>query len=922
MLRILKKKKIDAAAAMLPIVCLFSATASWSIDINPLTGEFNVLVDSSTWLKSAGIMMYHDLTMLSTQDNSLVHALTHSKTGTDALGAFEQTSIGWKRPDPHPAAVIIRTEFRVYAKERAVVFTQSFPSGVALFSNGSAGGEGVPGPRQQWGSPHSSFPSFDTSGVGSRLGGPSSLAFITYGEIGRPKPPVRFPGSGCARFKGCPSEGYEDGVPLTLFDETTGRAVVLSPLDSFYDLVCGLDPAASSSSPPPLRCGVIGTATSIPIAFSASMVLYVGETPSSTTGSKGRVSGAMLAWGALLLRWSGKMRGDSSSATQSQLTHLSYSSVGHYFYGLNLGRTFAETLLDVQAGAKANGLPFAFRTYLIDSFWYGETATAAPNNTVVPGFTGTWRWDDIVARRPHMIPDGLAALSKSLGGAEFVMHMGEWVGSDPTKFASSGGHGPAYASENLQWNWTVEPAASLPQGEGGDAFWDSLFHNMSAVGLRTFKLDHTQQQAPDMRATTNHVGATRGWLRGMALAAAKHGISKQYGGHIASAFLQATTLPNANVARVSDDYIPDVRRSKTFTPCANAHDATVVTHQGNVLMGRDSVLPWALGIYPYKDAFFSSANQTWTKTTCLATGNATVASTQHGTKPEWWGLQEPFPKLQALVSALSAGPVASGDGAGDLDVPLLMRTCREDGMLLKPERPAFLIDSWWTQAAFGHGGVKGEVTHTFTSLNVTQHGPSLRNDDDGVVNVTMLWRFVLSTALTESYSLDFNEVAQLTDLSRIMSRGTRRSTSSLSAGGDVAWFERYDAAMPPTLKNVAITPFDATHPLKLPAQTSANAWGEYTYVRTAPWLCPDSRRLALLGELGKFVSTSQQRVTSVDVLCGTSQLWVITVDLIGDPGEVVVLWFLKSLDYPDERVPVSRNATIGEDGTASIIIQM
>jgi len=46
------------------------------------------------------------------------------------------------------------------------------------------------------------------------------------------------------------------------------------------------------------------------------------------------------------------------------------------------------------------------------------------------------------------------------------------------------------------------------------------------------------------------------------------------------------------------------------------------------------------------------------------------------------------------------------------------------------------------------------------------------------------------------------------------------------------------------------------------------------------------------------------------------------VDLIGDPGEVVVLWFLKSLDYPDERVPVSRNATIGEDGTASIIIQM
>lgn len=32
------------------------------------------------------------------------------------------------------------------------------------------------------------------------------------------------------------------------------------------------------------------------------------------------------------------------------------------------------------------------------------------------------------------------------------------------------------------------------------------------------------------------------------------------------------------------------------------------------------------------------------------------------TKPEWWGLQERYPELQVLVSSLTAGPIAPGDG--------------------------------------------------------------------------------------------------------------------------------------------------------------------------------------------------------------------------------------------------------------------
>ena len=126
-----------------------------------------------------------------------------------------------------------------------------------------------------------------------------------------------------------------------------------------------------------------------------------------------------------------------------------------------------------------------------------------------------------------------------------------------------------------------------------------------------------------MQATSQVVGATAEWLSDMTIAAERHGIAKQYGGHISSAFLQSTTLPSANVARVSNDYIPDVERPHNFTACVDAHETTAVTQRSNVLMGRYSVFPWAVGIYPYKDAFFSGVQQ-WERTTCLATGNATV----------------------------------------------------------------------------------------------------------------------------------------------------------------------------------------------------------------------------------------------------------------------------------------------------------
>ena len=85
-----------------------------------------------------------------------------------------------------------------------------------------------------------------------------------------------------------------------------------------------------------------------------------------------------------------------------------------------------------------------------------------------------------------------------------------------------------------------------------------------------------------------------------------------------------------------------------------------------------NVMARALGLWPYKDVFHS------------APGSATR-------------------EVEALLAALSAGPVGIGDPIGDADVDLIRRTCRADGVLVRPDVPVAAID----RAAVLRTGVVG-----------------------------------------------------------------------------------------------------------------------------------------------------------------------------------------------------------------------
>jgi hypothetical protein len=215
------------------------------------------------------------------------------------------------------------------------------------------------------------------------------LGYVNYGEIGITRAGTE--------WKNYNKHG-PDGVPLALLDEKSGTVALLSPTSAFYDTVFDVVSNKNSSY---LRCGLIGSAHSIPAGFSTETVMHFGEGMTST----------FMSWGDALLRKYGKKRAPHNANVQ--VHKLGYSTVGHFFYGTESGENLEEALASVVDAATAQKLKFSYM--LVDSFWYGEGATPLPNGGSAEGYGGTWRWDDKIARASNRFPSGLKAFTAKIG---------------------------------------------------------------------------------------------------------------------------------------------------------------------------------------------------------------------------------------------------------------------------------------------------------------------------------------------------------------------------------------------------------------------------------------------------------------------------------------------------------------------------
>ncbi|CAH1778788.1 unnamed protein product [Owenia fusiformis] len=329
-----------------------------------------------------------------------------------------------------------------------------------------------------------------------------------------------------------------------------------------------------------------------------------------------------------------------------------------------------------------------------------------------------------------------------------------------------------YAKQNGgDFNFIVEAKKAIPVDMG---FWDYLMRESKKWGLVNYEQDWLDVEFGGLNATLTDINLGRTWLHQMGKAAQENGLTIQYCMSNPRHILQSLEIPVVTQARVSDDYHPGNSQWK---------------------IGISSMFANALGYAPFKDNF-------WTTTV------------QPGTSYNQGAATEPNVELQTTVAILSTGPVGPSDKNNYTDIDLLMRCCANDGLILKPSRPAIAINDQILMNAWGNP--IGEVWSTYSDIAG--------------------WRFgiILAAEMLQDYTI-----------------------GPMAAGfGD-------DFPKSKIFGSTKTMEFSETSKLLIPAKqcttkTPCVYW-------TTPVFTINGDEILIIGELDKTVRMSPQRVTNINV---------------------------------------------------------
>ena len=396
--------------------------------------------------------------------------------------------------------------------------------------------------------------------------------------------------------------------------------------------------------------------------------------------------------------------------------------------------------------------------------------------------------------RSDVLPDGIADLRSRLGHPPLVAHIRHLSAEAP--IASEV---PVHVDG---------PYAAPATSEAYERWLDQCL----AWGVETYEHDWLVEVFFGVRGLREEPGRARAWQEGIDRAARDRGITLQWCMGTPADFAQTVTLSQVTSVRTSGDhgYIATAGQLWAWFCVTNA-------------------LARSLGLMPFKDVFRSDPE--------VAGDNG---------EPE------------ALISVLSTGPVGLGDRVGRNDAELAHRTCRADGVLIKPHVPiAATGPSMLANAAF--------VAELMVAECYSEH-PAGR------------WGYVL---------------------------GLHTNPSDDPVEGDIVFAELGESAPDGEVVVWDWRARTATH-LTDPLDRSAGADGrwpvalakeDWTYLVVAPVLADG--RLAVIGEVEKFVPAGDARIEVTETHGGVRLLvkgagetvtvtgWAATAPTAAD-GSVVV----------------------------------
>jgi hypothetical protein len=346
----------------------------------------------------------------------------------------------------------------------------------------------------------------------------------------------------------------------------------------------------------------------------------------------------------LLERWGSELRAGHPAgrcASNPIVSHLSYwtDNGAAYWYRTEAGRTIGTSVAEAVEALRAGGVPV--HAVELDSWCY-QHEVARPITEIgypeeVPP-SGLMRWEPRADAFDPPPPgrDPIEQFADGLERPPLVIHARHISPRSP------------YVAEG---EWWVDALAAHPVDP---MFFRRWFDDARRWGACAIEQDWMLLYWFGVRALRAGPDRAAAWQRGLDALAGESGVDVIWCMATPADLVLAATLDHVAAVRTCDDY--------RFT----ADPALLWTWYLTV-----NRLAGALGLRTFKDCFFSQRP-------------VEGADAIDG---------DPHAELEALLAAMSAGPVGIGDRIGCTDRDVVLRTCDDDGRIRSVDRPLGLIDA-------------------------------------------------------------------------------------------------------------------------------------------------------------------------------------------------------------------------------------
>ena len=572
--------------------------------------------------------------------------------------------------------------------------------------------------------------------------------------------------------------------------------------------------------------GISQSVTSLPTNFSQTFIIFYGN--------RG-LTQAMYDWGQLM-QSTHSPAGNLIRYTDPTLEYLGYQTDNGAMYCYCF-EGCVQKLLDVSAYLESVHVPIRYLSH--QGEWW------------IKGTTSPWC---ISEWQPNTAYSGMSVSDfQKKFGTPLQLYCPNFC--NDTKYAKSNGG---------EWDMVVTDSSlpecsnfnfKSPSPTSSAQFYNWLFEMGISMGMESFEIDFLNQNYNCVPALRESPQAIEAWMQGLHDAAVQLNQPMQW----------CMATPTHVLASLYYSTVTNFRAGGDFKG-GKSYD-----------IGMSSLFIWALGAAPSKDTFWTTDNLPL----ALQIGGCDAS----GCPPDHTNISL---ELHTILAVLSTGPVGFSDAPNMTNASLIMRTCQQNGALLKPAKAITAVDS---------------------TLSAVRPPP-------GNVYVTYCGNRTLTVAfLVLSFNMETSWELATADL--WSPSGIPKPT--LSSGSTMVFAYRTRWNQPLCAHNqsaaqcvdvISVTPaYRTTEVLTLPARLDSEAHQLAPCLTTIwPMFCPNG--WILLGELRKYVPLSQSRFP-LFYQCVASGVYF---KVVGTPGEVVEVTYLGPQGVEPAKMAYVKEVTIINSG--------